>query len=149
MNINETWFDVTSQDDIDTLLNEYYGFHDSCIVSVQYTSGAAVDDAGFMGSRGNNYLIIRFDSQMPTFFNQSKKKTLELKFSVLRRINLIGIQDNYFCDISDCYLAFYQNHIIWANTECFNPLEYFGDKLLDEYMNTFVIADHLSWRFVK
>lgn len=149
MNNNATWFDVSSKDDIDTLLNEYYGFHDSCIVSVQYVSGATVDDAGSMGGMGNNYLIIRFDSQMPPFYKQPEKKTLELKFSGVRRLNLIGIQDNYFCDIFDCYLAFYQDYIVWADTECFNPLEYSEDKLLHEPMDTFVIADHLAWRFVK
>ena len=149
MSDNAAWLNVESQKDIDSLLEEYYGFHDACIVSVQYISGASVDDIGTMHySKENSCLIIRFDSQMPSFNKRPEKKTLELKFSGLRRMNLIGIQDNYFCDISSCYLEFYQNHIIWSDNDWFDPLKYSEDKLLQEPMDTFVIADHLAWRFV-
>ena len=149
MNNNKTWFDINSQDDIDTLLNKYYCFHDSCIVSAQYISGASVNDKGDMSRIGDNCLIIQFDSQMPKFHKSPENKTIELKFFGVRRLNLIGIQDNCFCDISDCYLAFYKNCIVWADTDYFNPIEYSENELLAEYMDTFVVADRLSWRFVK
>ena len=42
------WNRIDSQGDIDNLLAAYYGFHDSCICSVEYKSGAMVKEDGFM-----------------------------------------------------------------------------------------------------
>ena len=38
------WKEIVSQDDIDQLLALYGDFHDSCIASLSYKSGAFVDD---------------------------------------------------------------------------------------------------------
>lgn len=37
-----SWNIVRTQDDIDFLLKTSHGFHDSCLVSLQYISGARV-----------------------------------------------------------------------------------------------------------
>ena len=142
------WKQVNSQEDIDYLLDEYYGFHDSCITAVEYISGAKVDEKGSMsGIDKNCALIVRFDSQMP-LHKLPKNATLELKFIGLRRMNLIGYQENYFSDISSCYLAFYKDFIVWSEDDYFEPETYNDDELLKRPMYTFVVADRLEWRFV-
>ena len=145
-----SWSQIKEQKDIDFLFDEYFGFHDSCICSADYKSGAKVDDGGTMyGIKSNDCaLIIRFDSQMPSFHKQPEKTSLELKFSGLRRLNLIGYQENYFCHISSCYLAFYKKFIIWSDNDYFDLDNFQETKLLEEPMSTFVIADKMEWRFV-
>ena len=143
------WNQIKEQKDIDFLLDEYFGFHDSCICNAGYKSGAEVDDNGHMHGVSNDCaLIMRFDSQMPLFHKQPEKASLELKFSGLRQLNLIGYQENYFCDISSCYLAFYKNYIVWSDNDYFDPDNLQKTQLLEEPMSTFVIADKMEWRFV-
>jgi len=142
------WKQINNQTDIDNLLTEYFGFHDSCICSVEYKSGAKVDEKGSMhGISEDCALVVRFDSQMPSFHKQPDKKTLELKFIGLRRMNLIGHQDNYFCNIQSCYLSFYSGYIVWSDDNCFDLENYHDTALLEEPMSTFVVADRLEWQF--
>lgn len=99
------------------------------------------------GITDNCNVVIKFESQMPAFHKHAEKKSLELKFIGLRRLNLIGYQDNYFCDISGCYLSFYNGLIVWSEDESFNPEKYRDDRLFEEPMETFIVANHLEWRF--
>ena len=144
------WNQINSQADIENLLYLYNNFHDSCICSVTYKSGAYVDEKGSMhGIHEDGVLFVRFDSQSPSYHLESRRKSLELKFIGLRRINLIGFQDNYFCEILSCYLAFYKGYIIWSEDDCFDPDNYSDNELLKEPMSTFIIANRLEWRFVE
>ena len=38
------WNEIKNEIDIENLMKEYSGFHDSCIVSINYHSGAFVND---------------------------------------------------------------------------------------------------------
>ena len=40
------WNEIKNEIDIENLMKEYSGFHDSCIVSINYHSGAFVNDKG-------------------------------------------------------------------------------------------------------
>ena len=51
------WNEIENEIDIQNLMKEYFGFHDSCIVSISYHSGAFVDDKGAMGM-GNCLSIV-------------------------------------------------------------------------------------------
>ena len=46
------WNEIKNEIDIENLMKEYSGFHDSCIVSINYHSGAFVDDKGAMAYGG-------------------------------------------------------------------------------------------------
>jgi len=143
------WHQIESQLDIENLIAEYYGFHDSCIVAVNYVSGAGVDSNGSMHSIDKYCnLIVKFESQISAFHTHPEKKSLELKFTGLRRLNLTGYQNNYFCDISSCNLVFYKEFIIWSDDDSFDPDTYSNKVLLEEPMSTFIVADKLEWRFV-
>jgi len=143
-----SWNQISTQADIDNLLSEYSGFHDSCICSVEYVSGAKVNEEGWMGGTVKDCaLIMTFNSQMAAFVKEPEKRVLELKFVGLRRLNLIGHQDNYFGEITSCHLSFYDGHIIWADTAYFDPADFAEEQILEEPMTTFVISDRLEWRF--
>lgn len=44
------WNEIKNETDIENSMKKYYFFHDSCIVSVIYRSGAYVDDNGGMAN---------------------------------------------------------------------------------------------------
>lgn len=143
------WKKITSQESINEIMDAYYGFHDSCICSMECKSGASVIDEGSMsGIKTDCSLVIRFESQMPLFHKEPDKKSIELKFIGLRRLNLIGYQNNYFCNVMSCYLSFHRGYIIWSEDNGFDPESYQDDVLFKEPMSTFVVADRLEWRFV-
>ena len=73
------WNQINNQADINNLLTEYYEFHDSCICSVDYKSGAKVDEEGSMhGICEECALTVRFESQMPLFHARLDKKSWSL-----------------------------------------------------------------------
>ena len=73
------WKEITSQDDMNELFDIYGGFHDSCIVSASYKSGAFVDDERSMhfGSPSERELLL-------VFHRQWEPQILEMCFSGLR-----------------------------------------------------------------
>ncbi|MCL2060220.1 MAG: hypothetical protein FWH01_14405 [Oscillospiraceae bacterium] len=142
------WIRIINQDDMDYLMSEYNGFHDSCIYSAYYISGAMVDEEDCMKwERDDCVLVLKFDSQSPPHDDEFYKKSIELKFIGLRRINLIGYRDNYFCEILSCHLSFYDGFIVWADDDSFDPNNVDTTTLYDETMHSFVVANRLEWRF--
>lgn len=142
------WVPIRTTDDIAVLMEAYAGFHDSCIVSAQYVSGASVDERFAMhGKDPDCVLVLAFESQMASFFKPPSMKTLELRFIGLRRLNLAGYEDRYFCEIQSCYLDFHQDRILWADSDDFDAEATEGTPLHREPMTTFVLADRLEWRF--
>jgi len=140
------WKEISSQKDIDELLGLYDGFHDSCIVSVNYRSGAFVDDEGAMhfGNSAQHALSVVFHSQW--------KGQIELCFAGLRQLHLVGWQDKYMCDIFDAHLSFYDELlpgtpsrvIVWADNESFDIKRL--DTTVHEPSDTCIIANTLKWR---
>lgn len=148
------WNEIKNEADIEALMNEYSGFHDSCIVSVNYSSGAYVDDNGGMsdGESTEHRVIIILHSQWDD--------PVELKFTGVRKCSIVGWQENYFCDIFGAYLNFRTDLlgktrddrlIVWADNGGFDPADYKEEKLIS--MNgsdcTYVVAEKLFWRKYK
>lgn len=142
--MSNSWNYVKDNEDIKEVLDKYCYFHDSCISHIEYVSGAKVDKEGNMGCEGSESFKLNI-----TFQSQVIKKSLEMQFSGLRRINLIGYKENYFCDIFSCYLALYKGYIVWADDDCFNPEKPCENNLIDEQMTSFIVADSLRWRFIE
>lgn len=100
------WYDVSNQSDIDYLNEIYGGFHDACIVELQYISGADVDEnlsMRFGESLDRKLLVI--------FKRQWKPMKIKLLFERMHQMNIAGWQNDYFCDIFDCYLALHNDLI--------------------------------------
>lgn len=144
--MEEGWKEVSSQRDIEELLGFYAGFHDSCIVSVNYRSGAFVDgdEVMHMGSSEGHELRILFHSQWGP--------EIELCFLGLRQLHLTGWQDNYLNDIFGAHLAFYdgllpgtpERVILWADNEDFKIENI--HPAFHEPSDTYLAANALRWR---
>ena len=145
------WNEITSSVDINYLLDQYGGFHDSCLVEMFYRSGYSVQENGAMvlGSLDDHELHMIFHSQW-------YKQPLELCFNGVRKCNLVGFESYFSADILDCHLAYHDDLltgrddplIVWADFAGFSPTLYSRDKLLHEPDATFVIAEKLKWRFI-
>ena len=147
------WNEIKNEIDIENLMNEYSGFHDSCIVSINYHSGAFVDDEGAMANGG----LLEHSIEM--ILHSQCNKPIELRFTGVRKCNIVGWEDNYFCDIFGAYLNFHSDLlgktrddklIVWAAWDGFDPINYSEEKPLSangEYC-TYVIAAKLFWRIM-
>lgn len=113
------WTIVETQADIDALDREVCGFHDSCIVGMEYKSGSFVNRDGSMTMtwRPEDYcLLLSLESQL-------SGGVVELLFSGLRRFHLAGLLRNRDCSIQSGYLAFHEGMIpgdprrliVWAD----------------------------------
>ena len=101
------WTIVETQADIDALDREVCGFHDSCIVGMEYKSGAFVNRDGSMTMtwQPEDYcLLLSLESQL-------SDGVVELLFSGLRRFHLAGLLRNRDCSIQSGYLAFHEGMI--------------------------------------
>ncbi|MBQ7046656.1 MAG: hypothetical protein IJN85_02795 [Oscillospiraceae bacterium] len=141
--------EIKNDDDIRALMKLYGGFHDSCIVSVNYSSGAFVDSNGGMadGSISEHCVNMVVHSQWC--------KPIELRFTGVRKCSIVGWQDNYFCNIYGARIGFNtqllgktrdDKLIVWADEGCFDPLKYTEDKLISSRNCTYVIAEKLYWK---
>ena len=145
----DSWKTIETQKDIETLFDIYFGFHDACIVSASYQSGATVDHEGTMhySDASGHQLVLLFQSQMAM-------KNLELRFIGLRQMHLVGWEDNYSCELSEAYLAFAhellpgepKKQIIWSSYAWFNPEKI--DNTIHEPADTYIIANELRWRLL-
>ena len=147
------WNEIKNENDIESLLTLYGGFHDSCIVSVNYKSGAYVDDNGGMA---NGELL---EHSVEIVLHSQWNTPIELRFTGVRKYSVVGWQDNYFCDIFGVYLNFHTDLlgktrddrlIVWADDSCFDPSVYKEEKLIsDNSANcTYVIAEKMFWRLM-
>ena len=143
------WKLIKTKKDIDELMEYFYGFHDTCINSISYVSGNKVNEDRSMvfGTLDDYKLNIVFDSQW--------KSQIELCFTGVRRMHLVGLEDNYSNDIFDASISFYNNilpskHfvpkkvIVWADDSNFDIKDI--DNSLSEPSITYIIAHELKWR---
>ncbi len=147
------WTEIREKSDIDRLMEEFYGFHDSCIVSINYLSGNFVDDKRAMGCGDENAhtLIMRVDSQFG--------KRLEMCFGGVRKCCFTGFREDFFCDMYDATLEFRTDLlgktrgdrlILWANALGFDPKVYQEQYPLNNwYETTYIIANTLKYRYLE
>ncbi len=146
------WIEIKDNDGIDALMEQYAGFHDSCIISISYQSGNYVDERGAMGCGD-------LDGHTLSMIVQSQwGKPLELLFSGVRKCNITGFRDSYFCDIFEATLEIRTDIlgktrddrlIVWADRSGFNPLTYTEEYPLNNwYETTYIIAEKLRYRFL-
>ena len=147
------WNEINNEIDIENLMKEYSGFHDSCIVSINYHSGSFVDDKGAMENGG----LLEHSIEM--ILHSQCNKPIELRFTGVRKCNIVGWQDNYFCDIFSSYLNFHRDLfgktrddklIVWADWDGYNPINYTEEKPISTNgeHSTYIIAEKLFWRIM-
>ena len=148
------WKEVKTDADIEELMQTCLGFHDSCVVSATYVSGDRVDEKGAMwfgDALEGHSLNILFDSQW-------EPHRFELCFQGVRRMRLIGAQDNYLNNIYEAYLQFHEEIlpcryraskrvIVWSDHAEFTLKD--AEDGLAEPGISYVIAASLRWRIME
>ncbi len=139
------WNDVKTEEDILRLMSAYGDFHDACMVSLAFRSGAFVDEdrAMHFGNADEHIVSVLFQ-------RQGAPKAVELQFSGLRRLQLMGWQEDYVSCIFGAHLAFYdallpgERVIAWSdNSDCDIAAAMRGSS------DTYIIANALRWRVVE
>lgn len=146
------WTEITDNADINRLMSDYGGFHDSCIVSISYESGSFVDAKGAMGDGSSD------EHTVSLIVHSQWNKPLELFFSGVRRCNISGFRESYFCDIFGATLMFRTDllgktrddlFIVWADCENFDPKTYQEKYPLDNGCEvSYIIAEKLKYRYI-
>lgn len=146
------WTEIVDNAAIDKLMSDYGGFHDSCIISVSYTSGSFVDENRAMGDGSAD------EHTVSLIVHSQWGKPLDLFFSGVRRCNITGFRECYFCNIFGATLTFRTDLlgkvrddrlIVWADCEGFDPKTYTERYPLDNgYEVTYIIAEKLKYRFL-
>jgi len=146
------WYDVNNKSDINYLMEIYGGFHDTCITELCYISGADVNENLSMGFGES------LDRKLSVIFKrQWKPVKVELLFEGMRQMNIAGWQNNYFCDLFDCYLELHNdlikgrddNLIVWADNSGFNPKKLYERNILSEPLISYIISEKLKWRLLE
>lgn len=127
------WNTIETQDDIDFLLKTFNGFHDSCIVSMQYKSGAYVDKSDFSMNPINieRTLSIIFHSQFKNCL------AIEIVFDKLIKLNLEPNDENYDCIILGATIQKENGKFFWADSP---------DCIYSSPKGTWIICENLMWR---
>lgn len=147
------WTEIADKAAVNKLMSDYGCFHDSCIVSVSYTSGSYVDENGVMGDGSA-------DEHTVTMLVHSQwRKPLELCFSGVKKCCITGFREMYFCNIFGATLDIRTDLlgktrddklIVWADCEGFDPRSYAEHYPLDNgYEVTYIIAERLKYRIFK
>lgn len=81
------------------ILEEYCGFHDSCLVELNYKSGTYIDEEKSMNFGTNKEIELHM-----IFQSQCTEKALELCFTDVKRFHVGDLQEDYSYEIFQCYL---------------------------------------------
>ena len=146
------WTEIKDESSIKELMTAFMGFHDSCIVSISYGSGAYVNKEKAMGCGDKD------EHTISMIFHSQWAKPLELFFSGVRKCVINGFSEYYFCDIFGASLQFRTDLlgktrddrlIVWADYESFDPLLHSEKYPLDNgHEVTYIIAEKLKYRFL-
>lgn len=146
--MRENQKEIKTQQDIDDLMEIFYGFHDSCLFSAKYKSGNFVDEENAMcfGLEENYVLEAIFHSQW-------QEKALVMHFVGVRQCCIAGFQKYYMNEMQDCYLKIHQDLvtgddtplIVWADCDGFSPKSEIARNLLQEPLPSYIVANKAYW----
>lgn len=129
---------IETQEDINLLMREYKGFHDSCIKELSYYSGGYVsaDRAMYPFNSVRNVSAI-FQSQI------SEHPTIEMRFELIHRLNLQPRLENYDCIIYDASLVKLGVLFYWSEWDGFQLED------IDSQKGTWLSAERIKWRLLE
>ena len=104
------WHELNSQNDIDNFMKETAGFHDSCIVELNYKSGSFVKEDGAMCLATEPYMYITFHSQMANF------PAFEMELGMLDRF-AINLNLGYTLEIYNATFEKRDDGFYWYSDE--------------------------------
>jgi hypothetical protein len=131
------WTAINNQNELNTLIEIYGGFHDSCVKEIHYISGAYVtDDLAMNPINSIRELRIIFQRQC------RNPMEIEVKFDKLIKLKLEPANLNYTCEIHDVSFFFESGMFYWGDSKSF-------ESQREEYVGTWVQAESAKWRVIK
>jgi len=130
------WTLVETAQDIEILMVAFGGFHDGCIREMRLIDNGYVTPDFGVGMVEAAKLRIVFQRQW------DKPSAIELEFTRLFHLNVPGLPENYFPDISEAALFIRDDKIYWAKTYDWKPET-------NDNSVAWVSAKSLRWRKLK
>ncbi len=126
---------IDNQESIDYLMNQFNGFHDSCIKEVKYVSGAYVSKNGAINPfDSTKTMTIIFQSQGANI------RTIEMKFDGIVRFNLCPKGEMEDAVLYGASILYYNGLIYWSSLYDVKLSE------LEDCDSTWVSSERISWR---
>lgn len=128
--------EIVNEEDIRLLMQEYVGFHDSCIKEIKYVSGSYVNENRSMQPFNDVRRVeVLFQSQI------AKKRDLELHFVKLKSMYLEPQDENYDGIIYEASLKQFEGLFYWCDWESFKKED------IDVTKGTWISSEKIMWRF--
>ena len=133
-----TFREINTTYDMNTLMNDFGRFHDSCIKEIVYISGGFVNEKGAMNPFDSlKSVIIVFQSQ------DAKYQNIEIKFDGVVQMNLVPKPDDYDNIIYEASLIRENELYYWAEWGDFRITD------SNNYTGTWISAKKISWRALE
>jgi len=110
------WYELTDKKSVKNLLNQYDGFHDSCLKEMMIHTNSFVDEEYRMSVEPTFTAYLYFQSQC-----ELPASTIEMKFEEVIECHLMPHTRYYDAIIFDVKIAFFDDAIYWANSADFSP----------------------------
>ena len=128
------WHEIKTKDDIQSFMDVFGHFHDSCIKEINYVSGAFVDeDLSMSPVNDKRELEVIFQRQV---YNPT---TIEMCFCGLVKLNLEPVGINYTCEIHGAILVQKDGCFYWFDSDIPD---------MENYNGTWICAKGLRWRII-
>lgn len=126
------WNYIENNQDIDRLMKEFMGFHDSVIKQINYITGDYVDKDGSM------CLSESYDKKIQMVFDSQWSGSIEIVFDVVKVLHLVPPEENYLGDLFDASI-FIKDLMIYFYDTAFHEIP-------ESYDGTWVKALGMRWR---
>ena len=129
------WNYIENHEDIEYLMKQFYGFHDSIIKELSYFTGDYISQDGSM------HLSRSGEKQIKLVFESQFGGKIELVMLAPKFVQLIPPAENYLANLDgasvflkDCMVYFYDSYF---------------PSIPEIYDGTYIIAMGMIWRFMK
>jgi len=130
------WYEIADENDLNSFMKMFGGFHDSCIKEMKYLSGAYVkSDLSMFPCNKDRLLKVIIQRQYPN------PCAIEMEFMGLLNMNLfLEDADGYTCEIPAATMILAEDRIYWC--DCIVSSE--AD--LESYKGTLICSKSVRWR---
>lgn len=126
------WKQVKTKSDIEELIFESQNFHDCCLHSMEYSSGAYVNKDGSMYPINSSRILT-----MQMHQQGSPAKVLQLRFEGLQALVLSPTSPDYTCELLEGYVILQNDEIILSSD---------GLDVGTKEQRLFIRASQLRWK---
>ena len=132
------WHEINTQAEADAFLARMYGFHDSCVKELSYSSGAYVEgDLSMYPVNGQRILRMVLQRQF------ADPSMIELAFTGVSLVRLTPEDETHTCELEDVTLLVQAGRVCWCDRGGIT-----AEEMLS-YDGTVIFAKEVFWRPVE